>query len=98
MPANTENRERQEMTGKIDKDGHLWINRAGTLIKQQCRSAYEDTWDYCGHECPLFEEPYKNGQWYDDKSDSIKDNYDLAICKKTLHFDEFTDERGGQGE
>ena len=77
------------MKGKIDKDGYLWLERAGKLKPQFCE--HEGPQE-CGDWCPCFQEPVvttltpifrKLGQTT------------LIICEgNTLVFDEFTDERG----
>jgi len=72
------------MKGKIDKDGFLWIERKGEWTKQFCPFV-GDCNDWCGQWCPLFGEPFS------------KINHagaELSLCKRTLYFDTFKDERG----
>jgi len=73
------------MKGKIDKDGNLWIERAGKMRNMSCPYAEGDshvTSRSCGHWCALFGEP-----------EEYPGCIHLALCKKTLEFTEFTDER-----
>ena len=71
------------MKGKIDKGGFLYIERAGKYIKQFCPFS-AGSYDCC-HWCALFGEPWGDRQ----EGEEIK----LELCKKTLHFSEFIDER-----
>ena len=89
------------MKGKIDKEGALWIERAGTEKKQACPHSDHRNFippqngkvsifvNYCGDDCPQFGEPEsKLSAGFDPKLTSIK------ICQiLTLVFDEFADER-----
>lgn len=68
------------MNGKIDKSGSLLIGRSGKMVTQQCPFGPL----FCGDWCSLFGEPDKNTDAY---------TY-LCLCKTTLEFDTFTDERG----
>lgn len=74
------------MKGKIDKGGFLYIERAGEYVKQFCPFS-AGSYDCC-HWCALFGEP--------DITDPNGNQYNiitLELCKKTLYFNEFTDER-----
>lgn len=43
-----------EATAKIDKDGHLWVLRAGKWKCQTCPYSREQENAECGDWCPLF--------------------------------------------
>ncbi len=80
------------MKGKIDKEGLLLIERVGIYEKQGC--PYKRSW--CGDMCPLFGEPFTMiicgcGPSVDEIVE--KQRWRLELCKKTLAFDEFEDER-----
>ena len=84
------------MKGKIDKDGNLLIERGGFLgtascpfavwtISQNAPIQHSNEFMPCGHWCSLFGEPFS------------KINHagaELSLCKRTLYFDTFKDERG----
>ena len=69
------------MKGKINEFGNLSIERAGQLKLQLCPDGYGAA---CGDWCPLFHEP----EHY-----QTKNQWTLDLCKTTLLFDEFVDER-----
>lgn len=73
--------------GKLDSGGRLYIERKGGNMKETyCPYGRGDAW--CGHWCPLFGEPYK-------PNDEFEDTF-LDICNnRTLRFDTFEDEREG---
>lgn len=78
------------MQAKIDKNGMLNINRAGTMKIQDCpmtTAVHNDgvklKWEPCGDWCPLFGEPVE-----DCDGDTI-----LILCKGVNCFKEFKDER-----
>ena len=82
------------MKGKIDKGGSLCIYRGKRhgYVTQECRPygrVTGQTFSYCScnHNCSMFGEPYnahvKLG----------KASIGLALCKRTLYFDELIDER-----
>ena len=67
---------------KIDKDGWLWIRRAGMLNKQFCPMSNTDV--KCGDWCPLFGEPEVVAEGV----------VVIEICQeKILRSECFTDER-----
>ena len=71
---------------RIDKDGHLWLERAGEMRQQFCPHMPTDG-GACGDWCPLFVEPFRDLQ---------------SICVRLCRTDgsiscvpsDFTDERG----
>ena len=83
------------MKGKIDKDGILWLERAGEFKRQKCvftmtlirpegLEAYYQA-QGCGDHCPLFCEP----------EDSTGGEIELSLCH-TFHIfkkEDFKDER-----
>jgi hypothetical protein len=72
------------MKGKIDRDGSLYLERAGKLKGQFC--PHQKGLMNCGDWCPHFAEP----------TETIDYTY-LCIscgCGKTFAFNELTDERG----
>jgi len=78
------------MKGIIEKDGSLWIERAGILVAQLCPL----TQNPCNDRCPKFGEPYyshimtDNGAWVD--------GIVLRLCDTSqLFFIELLDKRGG---
>lgn len=78
---------------KIDKYGHLWLERAGVMRQQFC--PYMPTAaGTCGDWCPLFGEP----RGVSEPPDGHAPRYLLQICKTTYACDvpDFTDERGGK--
>jgi len=84
------------MNGKIDNTGKLQIERAGKMNNQGCPFTEDDG---CGDWCPLFGEPTVSkwmGSHDPDAPERKKDrsHWDLKLCKKTLLFDVFEDERG----
>ena len=82
------------MKGKINKQGHLAIEKKGVLILQGCPFSDSE----CGHWCPLFGEPTIS-KWMGSPDPDEKDrelnskHWDLKICRTTLCFEDFTDER-----
>ncbi len=83
------------MNGKINNKGMLQIKRAGKMKAQGCPFTEEE---YCGDQCPLFGEPTVSkwmGSINTDAPEREKDEryWDLSLCKKTLLFDVFKDER-----
>jgi hypothetical protein len=71
------------MKGKIDRDGDLYIERAGKLKPQHC-----PPWNIvpCGDWCPLFREVNL-------ESKPGKESIVIDLCRRQLVFDEFADER-----
>ena len=84
------------MKGKINKQGHLAIKRAGKVKVQVCPYQQDDS--ICGDWCPLFAEPTISkwmGSPDPNAANRAKDpkHWDLKICQNTLFFDERVDER-----
>ena len=80
------------MKGKIDKDGFLYIERAGKYILQYCPFSGSSDVTECCHWCALFGEP----EIIEDITDPNGNKYNiitLELCKKILYFNEFTDKR-----
>ncbi len=82
------------MKGKINLNGYLKIERAGTMRSQICpqvmrrgllrpNPSYEDL--PCGDWCPLFSEP--------ERLNPRDEGWEILICKTSLYFTEFQDER-----
>ena len=69
------------MKGKIDKDGYPYIERAGKMKRQDCANRPV----YCGDWCPLFGEP--------ERVPNTVEMMSIDLCKVTLNFTDFTDER-----
>lgn len=71
---------------KINKDGHLEIERAGEFKKQVCPY---NTQQFCGDQCPLFGTPHEQDP--SEGSAAIV----LAICQKAFVVlaKDFTDGR-----
>ncbi len=82
------------MIGKIDKKGMLHIDRAGIMIVMNC-ALNDDI--YCSHQCPLFGEPEPE-ESFDEQENEYQPTggTSLSLCKKTLVFDSFVDERIGE--
>lgn len=78
------------MKAKIDKDGWLWLERAGKFKKQYCLFQNENNdlgQAKCGDWCPLFGKIETN-------YDLITSEFKIEICQnRILHFDEIIDER-----
>lgn len=79
------------MKAKIDKDGFLYIERAGVMKRQHCPYVDEQI---CGDWCPLFGEP----QILTKHSRISTTSYEtkipiIVLCNKTLELEELTDER-----
>jgi len=74
------------MNGKLDKNGKLWIERAGLLKEQFC---LENQCYTCGDQCPQFGEPERT------HADDDITGYVIQICQnRDLLFDNtFKDER-----
>jgi hypothetical protein len=66
---------------KIDKDGALWIERAGKWKDQSCPHRFYS----CGDHCPLFSEPMREEGYAA-----------IDICDHHRLEGEITDERGKQ--
>lgn len=84
----------EKMNGGIDKDGCLWIERAGLMIRQWCPfSNRGDSFSFsgCVHNCPLFGEP-ETDLWTDENGDTHR-AITVSLCKKYLRFFSFTDYR-----
>jgi|GEM_PF-2613672 len=79
------------MEGKIDKDGVLWIDRKGTMKKQNCPK-YE--FGVCCDECPFFEEPTPELEFMPYSEGVLTGRMQIKLCEKTLTFFKLTDERG----
>lgn len=80
------------MKGRIDKHGNLVIVRGGEEVHQICRpgnGGLSSCLPHCRHDCSLFGEP----EWEMDEGIPTGRTL-LQICKRTLTFDEFVDERG----
>ena len=95
------------MKGKINKMGCLRIDRAGKSTPQWCPRTGGDDQPTCGDWCPLFGEPEAELELNECPVDNsgtaqISSYYSatgrtlLQLCKRTLTFDEFEDERGKQ--
>lgn len=78
------------MTGKIDENGWLHIERGGVMKGQYCHRREKHA--RCGDWCHKFGEPqYPIG---DDEEGPDPDAAQLSLCENdTLLFDHFTDER-----
>lgn len=71
------------MIGKINKDGCLEIERAGTMKLQYCPFDTAGNSDaHCGDWCPHFGEAVVS-----------EPGWELPACRHWLYFTEFTDER-----
>lgn len=83
------------MKGEIDETGNLNIERAGKLKIQGCPTQENRN---CGDWCPLFREP-EVSKWMGSIDPKGKDrelnpkDWDLTICRTTIHFDELIDKR-----
>ena len=78
------------MKAKIDKDGILWIERAGTMKQMNCAKRHDH---FCRDVCPLFGEPEAGRDaagYIDAKKDSS-----LRLCETTV-VGEIADERTAQ--
>jgi hypothetical protein len=77
------------MKGKIDRDGSLYLERAGKLKGQFC--PHQKGLMNCGDWCPHFGEP--EIEYSDDYEEDV---YLHLTCGqgRVFAFDEFTDERG----
>ena len=77
------------MEGKIDEKGNLYIVRTtDEVFTQTCcietmfRTDVEGKPSHCGEHCPMFGEPI------------IQEGcFKLELCKKTISFNKFTDDR-----
>ena len=80
---------------KIDKYGHLWLERAGVMKKQYCPHA-PDLQMCCGTWCPLFGEPTRH-EWNAIAGGS-EFTCELLLCQTRIvvRSPDFTDERGGK--
>ena len=79
------------MKAKIDKDGILWIERAGTMKQMNCAKRHDH---FCRDVCPLFGEPeavLDDNGYIDAKKDSS-----LRLCETTI-VGKIEDERTAQG-
>jgi hypothetical protein len=84
------------MKGKIDKKGHLWIERGGKMKEKYCM--YNSLGDNCADYCPLFGEPEEHD---DEDWNPTTERYEpngkkyvkITLCHRTLVFNELTDER-----
>ena len=98
--------EGREVKGKIDLHGQLHIERAGVMTGQEC--PYRSDEAFCSDSCPLLGEPEHHEDWINEsdgkkKMASIMDDeghyewdgrkWELELCKTTLYFTDFTDER-----
>jgi hypothetical protein len=89
------------MKGKIKSDGTLRLYRPSWSKDAMCPFAtdFQDSANYptCGDWCPLFGEPVVEKTGYAIPGGGIDYRHDgkfkLELCKKTLYFDEFIDER-----
>lgn len=79
------------MKGKIDINGWLRIERGGKEKLQECPYTQKTFQvnnltmrEPCGDWCPLFGEPFKSFG-----------KTTIELCRITLQFDDFTDEREG---
>lgn len=89
------------MTGILDKDGLLKIEREGVMIEMCCpfgntpnvQGEHGVFWTHqatkrCGDWCPLFSEPLNTS------GSDIPEKVTLQLCNgKTLTFDTFADDR-----
>lgn len=71
------------MNAKIDREGILWIERAGEFKQMHCAKRHDH---YCRDVCPLFGEmeAMTPAGWI----------WKLELCEGKLISDEITDERG----
>lgn len=82
------------MNGKIDRSGALSIERGGKMRQQSCVYG-EGRGIHCGDWCPQFGEPVALEFGY---IDTVVQAH-LTICQgRTLAFQQFADERGGEDE
>jgi hypothetical protein len=74
------------MTGKIDIQGQLEIERYGKMVPAFCPFANPAI--YCGDWCPLFREPLQTS------GSGIPQTTTLQLCHgENLVFDSFADDR-----
>ena len=78
------------MKGKIDINGHLYLERAGVLKGQFCH--YARLLVFCSDKCPLFGEPYAAEIGYLDGRDG-EQRIILSLCKREWSFVDFEDKR-----
>ena len=79
------------MKAKIDKDGILWIERAGEMKQMRCVNRHDH---FCRDVCPLFGEPDigRDEVGYID----VKKDSSLRLCETTI-VGKIEDERTAQG-
>ncbi len=78
------------MKGKIDADGNLWIERAGTWVQIRCPLQI----NYCNHSCRLWGEPWRPESLKRKALMPCRAGHDSdSIGCLTDTFDELTDER-----
>ena len=80
------------MNGKLNENGLLLVERKGEYVTQLCPYTsfrHDGGWSAmgCGHWCPLFGEPFKSFG-----------KTTIELCRVTLQFDQFADERVGGEE
>jgi len=81
------------MKGAIEKNGYLWIERAGKIKKQYCpHDVVGEDVIGCGDWCPMFGEPE---QVYTMKNAQRGEVVGLQICRVRFSFHEFVDKRQG---
>lgn len=79
---------------KIDKDGRLFLDRAGKMTKQWCPYSQSD--NSCGDWCPHFGEPEPHevadnpGMW---PTYYHQDGEQIRLCHGTVIVGEIEDER-----
>ena len=84
------------MKGKIDRDGFLWIERAGKMNETTCpysqwlNKTTEEPIS-CGDWCPLFGEPILKALRL--FNNDVVNKMTIELCRKDIIFDELTDER-----
>jgi len=84
------------MIVKIDKHGHLYINRKGGWLVQRCPWTADEDGECCrcGDWCPHFGEPVS---YYPEYKKYTK--YTIAIChNKNISCDKLIDERDERGD
>lgn len=76
------------MNAKIDREGILWIERAGAMKKMSCAKRHDH---YCRDVCPLFGEidPGHDAAGYIDVKKAS-----ILICDNAIITGNIVDERG----
>jgi hypothetical protein len=80
------------MKGTIDREGTLFIERAGKMKGQSCPFSISMEW--CGDWCPLFGEP-ENYNELGLKFEGVRTGIWIRLCQSScLIFESLKDERG----